>query len=133
MSDQTQSDQTQQDQSAPEDVGGDSSFEESGGRTIDAAMGEETKATADVDPHAAASGTTESGDVIGAETPGVASDTVKDPGDWVTGDEPMTGAQRSYLDTLARRAGEQLPAELSKAEASEHIVRLQTKTGSGSS
>ena len=37
----------------------------------------------------------------------------------------MTGAQRSYLDTLAREAGEELPADLTKAEASEHIDRLQ--------
>jgi hypothetical protein len=51
----------------------------------------------------------------------------------VTGDEPMTGAQRSYLDTLAREAGEQLSPDLSKAEASEHIDRLQSKTGRGSS
>jgi hypothetical protein len=50
---------------------------------------------------------------------------VKDPEQWVTGDEPMTGAQRSYLDTLAREAGEELPADLTKAEASEHIERLQ--------
>jgi hypothetical protein len=48
---------------------------------------------------------------------------VKDPEQWVTGDEPMTGAQRSYLDTLAREAGEELPADLTKAEASEHIER----------
>jgi Protein of unknown function (DUF3072) len=52
--------------------------------------------------------------------------TRKDPEEWVTGDEPMTGAQRSYLDTLAREAGEQLPADLTKAEASEHIDRLQS-------
>lgn len=51
--------------------------------------------------------------------------TRKDPEEWVTGDEPMTGAQRSYLDTLAREAGEQIPADLTKAEASEHIDRLQ--------
>jgi DUF3072 family protein len=51
--------------------------------------------------------------------------TRKDPEEWVTGDEPMTGAQRSYLDTLAREAGEQLPGDLTKAEASEHIDRLQ--------
>ena len=51
--------------------------------------------------------------------------TEKDPREWVTGDEPMTGAQRSYLDTLAREAGEELPANLTKAEASEHIDRLQ--------
>lgn len=49
----------------------------------------------------------------------------KDPETWVTGDEPMTGAQRSYLDTLAREAGEELSADLTKAEASEHIERLQ--------
>ncbi|WBU39409.1 DUF3072 domain-containing protein [Homoserinibacter sp. YIM 151385] len=57
----------------------------------------------------------------------------KDPADWVTGDEPMTAAQRSYLDTLAREAGEELPAELTKAEASEHIERLQQATGRGAS
>jgi hypothetical protein len=54
--------------------------------------------------------------------------TEKDPEQWVTGDEPMTGAQRSYLDTLARQAGEELSADLTKAEASEHIDRLQDKT-----
>ncbi|NYE38220.1 hypothetical protein F4692_003368 [Nocardioides cavernae] len=54
--------------------------------------------------------------------------TRKDPEDWVTGDEPMTGAQRSYLDTLAREAGEELPADLTKAEASEHIDRLQSNS-----
>ena len=54
--------------------------------------------------------------------------TRKDPEEWVTGDEPMTGAQRSYLDTLAREAGEELPADLTKAEASEHIDRLQARS-----
>jgi len=49
----------------------------------------------------------------------------------VTGDEPMTGAQRSYLDTLARDAGETLDADLTKAEASQHIERLQGRTGRG--
>ena len=72
-----------------------------------------------------------SDDMIGASQPGEASTTVKDPSDWVTGDEPMTGAQRSYLETLARQAGEQLPADLTKAEASEHIDRLQAQTGRG--
>jgi hypothetical protein len=73
------------------------------------------------------------GDALGNETLGGSSgDTaVKDPEDWVTGDEPMTGAQRSYLDTLAREAGEELSADLTKAEASEHIERLQAKTGRG--
>jgi hypothetical protein len=70
-------------------------------------------------------------ELIGADTPGQASTTEKDPSDWVTGDEPMTGAQRSYLDTLARQAGEQLPADLTKAQASEQIERLQRQTGRG--
>jgi hypothetical protein len=56
---------------------------------------------------------------------------VKDPEDWVTGDEPMTDSQRSYLDTLARRAGEQVPANITKAEASEQIERLQQRTAPG--
>ena len=55
----------------------------------------------------------------------------KDVEDWVTGDEPMTAAQRSYLDTLAREAGEQLSPDLTKAEASQHIERLQGVTGRG--
>ena len=53
----------------------------------------------------------------------------KDPDDWGTGDEPMTAPQRSYLDTLAREAGEEIPADISKAEASEQIDRLQQETG----
>ena len=52
-------------------------------------------------------------------------DREKDPSDWVSGDEPMTGAQKSYLDTLAKQAGEELPADLTKAQASEHIERLK--------
>lgn len=55
----------------------------------------------------------------------------KDPEQWTTGDEPMTGAQRSYLDTLAREAGEEISADLTKAQASEEIDRLQKKTGRG--
>ncbi len=73
-------------------------------------------------------------DLLGAaepEQPGEDAGTAKDPDQWVTGDEPMTGAQRSYLDTLAREAGEQLSADLTKAEASEHIDRLQEQTGRG--
>ena len=50
---------------------------------------------------------------------------------WVTGDEPMTGPQRSYLETLAREAGTDVPDTLSKAEASELIDRLQRTTGRG--
>ncbi len=55
----------------------------------------------------------------------------KDPADWVTGDEPMTSAQRSYLDTLAREAGEEVPGDLTKAQASAEIERLQRLTGRG--
>ena len=55
----------------------------------------------------------------------------KDPENWVTGDEKMTGAQASYLQTLAQEAGEEIPADLTKAEASQHIDRLQSQTGRG--
>lgn len=55
----------------------------------------------------------------------------KDPSEWVTGDEPMTGAQASYLKTLAQEAGEELDESLSKAQASERIDALQAKTGRG--
>ena len=59
------------------------------------------------------------------------SSTEKDPSTWVTGGEPATGAQKSYLDTLARQAGEEISANLTKAEASENIERLQEETGRG--
>lgn len=66
--------------------------------------------------------------------PHVDATTEKDPDRWVTGDEPMTGTQRSYLETLAREAGEEPPAaDLTKAEASELIERLQEATGRGES
>jgi hypothetical protein len=55
----------------------------------------------------------------------------KDPSDWVTGDEPATGAQKSYLQTLAREAGEQVPDDLTKADASRTIDQLQEETGRG--
>jgi hypothetical protein len=57
--------------------------------------------------------------------------TVKDPDEWTTGAEPMTGAQRSYLKTLSDEAGEELDENLSKAEASKKIDELQHKTGRG--
>ncbi len=50
---------------------------------------------------------------------------------WVTGDEPMTGPQQSYLSTLAQEAGEQPKDGLTKAQASEEIERLQSETGRG--
>ncbi|MDQ2585444.1 DUF3072 domain-containing protein [Saccharothrix yanglingensis] len=55
----------------------------------------------------------------------------KDPADWTTGDEPMTGPQESYLNTLAQEAGEEVPDGLTKVEASQLIDRLQEETGRG--
>ena len=57
--------------------------------------------------------------------------TIKDPEDWTTGDEPMTGAQRSYLHTLAEEAHEEVSDDLTKADASKKIDDLQEKTGRG--
>ena len=57
--------------------------------------------------------------------------TIKDPNEWTTGDESMTGAQRSYLKTLSDEAGEELDEGLTKAEASKKIEELQDKTGRG--
>ena len=45
----------------------------------------------------------------------------RDPDQWKTGDEPMTDAQRSYLETLCREAGEEFDERLTKAEASKRI------------
>ena len=56
---------------------------------------------------------------------------IKDPEDWVTGDEEMTGAQRSYLQTLCEEAGEDFDPNLTKAEASKRIDELQQQTGRG--
>jgi hypothetical protein len=52
----------------------------------------------------------------------------KDPEDWTTGDEPMTAPQESYLRTLAREAGEEVPENLTKAQASELIDKLQGRS-----
>jgi len=59
------------------------------------------------------------------------SNRLKDPDDWKTGDEPMTGAQQSYLETLASEAHEEVTGDLTKAEASKRIDELQEKTGRG--
>ena len=59
------------------------------------------------------------------------SNTIKNPEDWTTGDEPMTGAQRSYLKTLSEEAKEEFDENLTKAEASRRIDELQQKTGRG--
>ena len=59
------------------------------------------------------------------------SNTIKDPDQWTTGDEALTGAQRSYLHTLAEEAGEEIEDDLTKAEASKKIDELQERTGRG--
>ncbi|HZI74610.1 MAG TPA: DUF3072 domain-containing protein [Gemmatimonadales bacterium] len=59
------------------------------------------------------------------------SNTIKDPDEWTTGEEPMTGAQESYLHTLATEAGEDVEEDLTKAEASKKIDELREKTGRG--
>jgi hypothetical protein len=61
----------------------------------------------------------------------VGDNTRKDPDEWTTGDEPMTGAQRSYLKTLSDEANEPFDENLTKAEASKRIDELQEKTGRG--
>jgi len=53
----------------------------------------------------------------------------KDPADWVSGDEPMTGAQAPYLETLARQTGADVPSDLTKARASELIDELRAQAG----
>ena len=55
----------------------------------------------------------------------------KNPDDWTTGGEAMTGAQASYLKTLSEEANEELDETLSKADASKRIDELQAKTGRG--
>ena len=71
-----------------------------------------------------------------ARTSGTSSDAVptntrKDPDEWVTGNESMTGAQASYLKTLSEEAGEPFDEDLTKAEASKKIDDLQSETGRG--
>jgi hypothetical protein len=63
--------------------------------------------------------------------PEVTHNPERDPSDWVTGDEPSTGPQESYIRTLAKEAGEEVPTGLTKAQASETIDRLQEQTGRG--
>ncbi len=61
------------------------------------------------------------------------SNTVKNPDDWATGEESMTGAQASYLKTLSSEAGEEFDPSINKAEASKRINELQQQTGRGKS
>jgi hypothetical protein len=67
----------------------------------------------------------------GPKSAGSHSNTEKDPSDWTTGDEPMTGAHASYLKTLSEEASEEFDPSLSKADASRRIDELQNKTGRG--
>jgi hypothetical protein len=64
-------------------------------------------------------------------TPDPTQNAEKDPETWVTGGEPMTGPQKSYLETLAREAGREVPDDLDTARASEMIDELQKETGRG--
>jgi Protein of unknown function (DUF3072) len=57
----------------------------------------------------------------------------KDPSEWSTGDEPMTGPQASYLKTLCQEAKAEFDESLTKAQASRRIDELQKLTGRGSS
>jgi hypothetical protein len=52
----------------------------------------------------------------------------RDPDEWKTGDEPMTDAQRSYLETLCRETGEEFDDALTKAEASKRIDELRERS-----
>ena len=56
---------------------------------------------------------------------------IKDPDEWVSGDEPSTAAQDSYLHTLAREAGREVPDGLTKRDAAKMIEELQESTGRG--
>ncbi|WP_437684201.1 DUF3072 domain-containing protein [Sorangium sp. So ce131] len=67
----------------------------------------------------------------GAKDASGVENTRKDPEQWKTGDEPMTGAQASYLQTLSQEAGVPFEENLTKAEASKRIDELQAKTGRG--
>ncbi len=65
------------------------------------------------------------------QDPAPETNAVKDPENWTTGDEKMTGAQASYLKTLSEQAGTKFNPELTKAEASLEIENLQEQTGRG--
>ena len=70
-------------------------------------------------------------DDVPPDVPAASLNPEKDPDEWVTKNEPMTGPQRSYLQTLCREAGEEFNEAWTKAEASKKIDALQRKTGRG--
>jgi hypothetical protein len=98
-------------------------------------MSETTGTAAPEDPTASAPitpATTQPDDSAApAPTAAPVEDASKPTEEWVTGDEPMTGPQHSYLQTLAREAGRDLPEQLTKAQASDLIEELQATTGRG--
>lgn len=59
------------------------------------------------------------------------TNTEKEPDQWVSGDDPMTGAQASYLKTLCEQAGDAdtFESNLTKAEASKRIDELKEGLG----
>ena len=61
-----------------------------------------------------------------SESPSADQTLEKDPSDWVTGDEPATGAQKSYLETLTRASHDEVPDDLTKVEASKKIDELKS-------
>ncbi len=91
----------------------------------DTPSGQDPRGHTDDTPPATASGSS-TPDPHEVKTQGSGSAAEKDPAHWVTGDEPMTGPQASYLETLAHQAGEEAPQGLTKAQASDEIERLQS-------
>jgi hypothetical protein len=57
------------------------------------------------------------------------SNTEKEPDDWVSGGDPMTGAQASYLKTLSEEcdAPASFETNLTKAEASKRTDALKSR------
>ena len=91
----------------------------------DTPSGQDPRGHTDDTPASPSPGTS-SPDPHGVKTQGGGSAAEKDPANWVTGEEPMTGPQASYLETLAHQAGEEVPEGLTKAQASDEIERLQS-------
>jgi len=86
-----------------------------------------------LDTSAPTDSTATTGTPATTDTSAPIEDASKPTEQWVTGDEPMTGPQHSYLQTLAREAGRELPEQLTKAQASDLIEELQGSTGRGQS
>lgn len=94
-------------------------------------MSEPSTDRTDADAHADAPKASDAPSDATGNNPEVTHNPERDPSRWVTGGEPSTGAQESYLSTLAKEAGKEMPTDLTKAEASQEIERLQAETGRG--